>query len=85
MNELDLLRKELDGIDEELCKALNKRFSVVKKIGEYKKLNEIAVTDSERESAVYEHIGGLFAEEQQKNAAIEIYKAIITQSKNLQK
>ena len=85
MNELDLLRKELDGIDEELCKALNKRFFVVKKIGEYKKLNEIAVTDSGRESAVYEHIGGLFTEEQQKSAAIEIYKAIITQSKNLQK
>ena len=85
MNELDLLRKELDGIDEELCKALNKRFSVIKKIGKYKKINEIAVTDSGRESAVYEHIGGLFVEQQQKNAAIEIYKAIITQSKNLQK
>ena len=85
MGDLEQLRKQLDGIDEELCRALNKRFSVVKKIGEYKKQNQIAVTDSDRESTVYEHIGGLFNDERQKNAAKEIYKKIITQPKELQK
>ena len=60
MCKLSDLRKQIDEIDEQLAMLLKRRFSVAKQIGEYKKANGIVVTDSGRESAVYEHIGGLF-------------------------
>ena len=56
MNDLDKLREEIDEADEAVCAALKKRFTVVKKIGEYKKENGIRVLDKNRESAVFEHI-----------------------------
>ena len=84
-DELTALRAEIDRIDEELCLALKKRFQVVKKIGEYKKSACICITDSSRESAVYEHIAPFFDNESEKSAAKSIYLEIITRSKELQK
>lgn len=85
MNDLDKLREEIDEADEAVCVALKKRFAVVKKIGEYKKENGIRVLDKTRESAVFEHIARLFDEKDEKNAAKEIYDAIVSASKYLQK
>lgn len=84
-DELTALRAEIDRIDEELCLALKKRFQVVKKIGEYKKSACACITDSGRESAVYEHIAQFFDDESEKSAAKSIYLEIITRSKELQK
>ena len=84
-DELTALRAEIDRIDEELCLALKKRFQVVKKIGEYKKSACVCITDSGRESAVYEHIAQFFDNESEKSAAKSIYLEIITRSKELQK
>lgn len=85
MCKLSDLRKQIDEIDEQLAMLLKRRFSVVKQIGEYKKANGIVVTDSGRESAVCEHIGGLFDDDLQKNEAKKVYMQIIVSSKELQK
>ena len=85
MCKLSDLRKQIDEIDEQLAALLKRRFSVAKQIGEYKKANAIVVTDSGRESAVYEHIGGLFDDDLQKKEAKKVYVQIIASSKELQK
>ena len=85
MCKLSDLRKQIDEIDEQLAMLLKRRFSVAKQIGEYKKANGIVVTDSGRESAVYEHIGGLFDDVLQKKEAKKVYVQIIASSKELQK
>lgn len=85
MNDLDKLREEIDEADEAVCNALKQRFAIVRKIGEYKKENGIRVSDRNRESAVFEHIARLFDEKDEKDAAKEIYEAIVTASKKLQK
>lgn len=85
MCKLSDLRKQIDEIDEQLAALLKRRFSVAKQIGEYKKANGIVVTDGGRESAVYEHIGGLFDDDLQKNEAKKVYMQIIASSKELQK
>ena len=79
------LRKQIDEIDDKIGTLLKQRFSVAKQIGECKKESGIAVTDSGRESAVYEHIGGLFDDDLQKNEAKKVYVQIIASSKELQK
>lgn len=47
-DELQQLRKEIDDLDQTLLEILAKRMAVVKKIGRYKKLHNIAIVDEIR-------------------------------------
>ena len=49
MDELETLRKKIDQIDNEIIMLFAKRFSFVKKIGEYKKKHRIQITNKDRE------------------------------------
>jgi chorismate mutase len=51
-DELEVLRMEIDRLDKELLKILSARFKVVKKVGEFKALNNIAVRQESREAEV---------------------------------
>lgn len=82
---LKKLRSEIDQIDEEICSLLKRRFSVCEKIKTEKNLCGLSVADKNRESAVYEHIGGLFGDERQKTAAVNVYKEVVKNCKDLQK
>lgn len=53
MNELIRYRQELDLIDIELKQLFLKRMSIIKKITEYKKENNIAITDNARETEIF--------------------------------
>jgi len=53
MENLGDLRKKIDSIDRELLKNLAKRFSVARKIGEYKKKNNLNAYDPKREKEVF--------------------------------
>jgi monofunctional chorismate mutase len=68
MNELENLRKEIDEIDQEICKLFEKRMGVSKKIGEYKKSNSMNVLDVSRENIVIEN-----AKKRLKNKELEEY------------
>ena len=48
MNELNVLRKQIDQIDQEIIKQLSNRFLVVKKIGQIKKELGIQPLDKNR-------------------------------------
>jgi chorismate mutase len=47
-NELDQLRQKIDNIDRELLEVLAARMSVVEKLGEYKRENNVAVLQLDR-------------------------------------
>lgn len=47
-NKLEDLRKQIDGLDEQIVFLLVKRMKTVKKIGKLKKKNNIQVFDKER-------------------------------------
>jgi chorismate mutase len=52
MNKLEKLRKQIDQLDKELVSILEKRFSIVKLIGEYKKEVGLPILDQKREQEV---------------------------------
>lgn len=54
MDNLETYRKEINTIDEQILSLLGKRFALVKKIGEHKKANTIAIVDKSRESEIIE-------------------------------
>jgi len=55
-NQLEEYRKEIDTIDEELLQILQKRFTVVKKIGKLKKENNTPPLDEARWKIVLEKV-----------------------------
>ncbi len=52
MNELEVLRSKIDQLDTRLVALIKERFSIVKAIGEYKKLNDLPILDPKREAHV---------------------------------
>lgn len=48
MDDLESLRKQIDEIDSSIINLLAKRMKVVKKVGEYKKTNNIPSFDKKR-------------------------------------
>lgn len=53
-NELETLRQEIDTADQKLLEALAERMNVVKRVGEYKKQNNLPTLDRERWQKVLE-------------------------------
>ena len=75
-------RNLITKIDTELLKLLSERFDISKKIGEYKKNNNIPIENKERES---ELLNFLKSKEILKNEYIDlIWKDILFISKNIQ-
>lgn len=83
MNELDLLREQIDELDKIIATAYAKRLDVANKIGEYKKNNNVAVLDSGREKIVLNNVaefGGKYSKEVE-----DLYTFIMEYSKNIQR
>ena len=75
MNELELLRKQIDEIDNELCKLFETRLEGAKKIGEYKQLHNLNILDASREEIVLEK-----AKHRIKNKNLEEYYLLFVQN-----
>ena len=53
---LDNLRKNIDKLDEQIVELLAKRIEIVKKIGEFKKQNNLPIVDKNRFDKVLERV-----------------------------
>lgn len=51
-NELKQLRDRIDKIDRNIFELLEERFEIVKKVGEYKKENNLPVRNKQREQEI---------------------------------
>ncbi|MFH1030187.1 MAG: chorismate mutase [bacterium] len=52
MENLEELRNKIDEVDKEIFLLLKKRFEIVKKVGEYKKANNLPIRDLKREEDI---------------------------------
>lgn len=85
MNELELLRKQIDQIDEELEKLFEQRMLIAKKIGEYKKEHSLNILDVSRELEVLEKARKRVKNKELEQYYIELMKYLMTLSKDYQK
>ena len=83
MNNLENFRLEINDIDSQIFQLLNQRHSVVKKIGKYKKENNMPVLDSSREKIIETKIKTKY-QGQEGEYINQIYKAVMNESKNIQ-
>lgn len=62
MTQLDEYRAEIDAINRQLIELLGKRFEVTRKVGEYKRDNNLPPADRSREAAILEELGDIALE-----------------------
>lgn len=79
---LDKYRQEINQIDEELINLLEKRFTVTKAIGEFKKENNIPVLNKNREQEIVEKIQALDLDNEK--FIIELYLQLMKIAKDQQ-
>lgn len=76
-NELELLREEIDAADQKLLDALAERMAVVKRVGKYKKQNNLPPLDQARWQKVLEDKGQKAKELGLSEALVkEIYETV---------
>lgn len=79
-------RKNIDKIDGKILKLLADRFTIVKKIGKYKRFNGVKIFDKERENQILNKIKIESRKYKTNEKYIEkIFKSIIKNSKEIQK
>lgn len=78
MDKLQLMRDEIDAIDERIIALLASRFQVTEKVGFYKAENALAATDLNREEAQFAKFRQLALQHDLDEKLVEnLYKQII--------
>lgn len=85
MNDLKSFRKTIDECDREIVAALEKRFNAVKDVVAYKKKNNLAILQPNREKQVLERIESYQDSDEFLDEIESIYIYIMQKSKELQK
>lgn len=80
-SKIDIIRKEIDSLDQEIMKLLDRRFILTTEIGRLKKDTKTKVLDTNREKIIYDKISKYSHFPELR----EIYKTIINESKKLQR
>lgn len=79
---LDNYRNQINEIDDQLIQLLDQRFSVTKKVGDYKRENQIEVLNQNREQQIIDKITGLNLTNEKE--VLEMYKLLMDVSKRQQ-
>ncbi len=84
MNKLDVLRKEIDIIDDEMRILFEKRMMVVREIGKYKKENNMPIFNPDREIDIINKNVSKLQDESLKSYYITFIQNIMDLSKKYQ-
>lgn len=85
MKDLDILRKTIDECDKEIVQAIEKRFSTVKKIVQYKRDNNLEIYQPNREKEVLEKVVSYLNSKEFSEELKSLYISIMEISKDIQK
>ena len=84
MNDLELARKEIDEIDEEMARLFERRMAAVEKIAAYKKENGLPVLDPARENSAIGRGRQLIANSQLEGYYVDFQKRVMEVSRAYQ-
>lgn len=82
--EIEILRKEIENIDQEIALLIEKRLKICQEIGEEKKKKNLPIFNQERENYLLQKNSSYVKKEYQE-AYKNILKTIFEESKKLQK
>lgn len=78
--DLNIYRKQIDEIDEQIVRLLANRFKVTQKIGDYKKIHRLEAIDTSREKIKFEQLVALSKSQNLNSKLItDIFRLVINE------
>lgn len=84
MDELEVLRGQINEIDRQMVELYEKRMDVCRRVGEYKQAHGLPVLDTEREKQVLQSKAALVHEPALRPGVTALFEQIMAQSRRLQ-
>lgn len=82
--ELQKHRKEIDKLDHDIARLLEKRFEHSQAIGELKREHHISVEDARREIVVLTKVAESLTNDKVRETVLKIYRIILKESRDVQ-
>ena len=82
--DLDIIRREIDQIDDQIVKLLEERMHLVEDVVAYKKASGKAILDTKREEAIFEKVRNRVEDKQYQETIVATFSDILKRSRDYQ-
>ena len=82
--DLDIIRREIDQIDDQIVKLLEERMHLVEDVVAYKKASGKAILDTKREEAIFEKVRNRVSNKKYEETIVETFSDILKRSRDYQ-
>lgn len=81
---LDIIRQEIDQIDDQIVKLLEERMHLVEGVVAYKKASGKPILDSEREEVIFEKVRSRVSNKSYQETIVATFSDILKRSRDYQ-
>ena len=82
--DLDIIRQEIDQIDDQIVKLLEERMHLVEGVVAYKKASGKAILDTKREEAIFEKVRSHVSNKKYEETIVATFLDILKRSRDYQ-
>lgn len=82
--DLDIIRREIDQIDDQIVKLLEERMHLVEGVVAYKKASGKAILDTKREEVIFEKVRNRVSNKKYEETIVETFSDILKRSRDYQ-
>ena len=80
--DLDIIRQEIDQIDDQIVKLLEERMHLVEGVVAYKKASGKAILDTKREEVIFEKVRNRVSNKKYEETIVETFSDILKRSRD---
>lgn len=82
--DLDIIRQEIDQIDDQIVKLLEERMHLVEDVVAYKKASGKAILDTKREEVIFEKVSSRVEDKRYQETIVATFSDILKRSRDYQ-
>ena len=82
--DLDIIRQEIDQIDDQIVKLLEERMHLVEGVVAYKKASGNPILDTKREEAIFEKVRSRVGDKRYQETIVATFSDILKRSRDYQ-
>ena len=82
--DLDIIRQEIDQIDDQIVKLLEERMHLVEGVVAYKKASGKSILDTKREAVIFEKVRSRVEDKRYQETIVAIFSDILKRSRDYQ-
>jgi chorismate mutase len=83
--DIDCIRTQIDQLDDQLLEIFNRRAALALRIGEIKKVQQLAVYDANREKRIFSRMQQANQGPLDKGAIVRLFERVIDESRSLER